>query len=115
MLEEGVMFGYQLIKFYMTQRAQGTDERRIAVVQKVLRSAVADAEAEATGLRKHIARTRTSVAMLLAQIEDGDPNATCRTELKHLEQRLRVRERRLERLKKTCHVSSNARKSCNGF
>jgi hypothetical protein len=37
--------------------------------------------------------------MLLAQIEDGDPNPTCRAELTNLEQRLRVGERRLAQLK----------------
>jgi formiminotetrahydrofolate cyclodeaminase len=71
-----------------------SDERRIALVQKVLRSTVADAEAEAIGLRARIAKTRTSVTMLLARIEDSDPNPACRAELTNLEQRLRLDERR---------------------
>jgi formiminotetrahydrofolate cyclodeaminase len=93
------MFSLRLARFCSLWRNQQTDERRIAFVQKAVLSAVADAEAEAAVLHVSVAKTRTSVTMLLAQIEDGDPNPTCRTELTNLEQRLRVGERRLAQLK----------------
>ena len=83
------MFSLRLARFCSLWRNQQTDERRIVFVQKAVLSAVADAEAEAAVLRVSVAKTRTSVTMLLAQIEDGDPNPTCRAELTNLEQRLR--------------------------
>jgi formiminotetrahydrofolate cyclodeaminase len=93
------MIGFRLFQFGSIRRNQENDQRRIAFVEKAVLSAVADAEAEAKRIRAGIAKTRTSVTMLLAQIEDGDPNPTCRAELTNLEQRLGVGERRLAQLK----------------
>jgi CspA family cold shock protein len=54
------MFLSRLFQFRSSDRDQETDKRRIALVQKAVRSAVADAEAEVTGLRTRIAKARTS-------------------------------------------------------
>jgi hypothetical protein len=97
------MFLSRLFQFRSSDRDQETDKRRIALVQKAVRSAVADAEAEVTGLRTRIAKARTSVTCLLAQIEDGDPDPACRTQLTNVEQRLLSGEQRLAQIQK--HLS----------
>jgi hypothetical protein len=42
------MFSLRLFRFRSLERNRESDERRIAFIQKVVRSAVAEAEAEAT-------------------------------------------------------------------
>jgi hypothetical protein len=93
-----MMFVFRLFQFRSPERDQENDKRRIAMVQKAVHSAVVDAEAEVTGLRTRIAKARTSVTCLLAQIEDGDPHQTSRAELKKVEQRLLAGERRLTQM-----------------
>jgi hypothetical protein len=94
------MFLFRLFQFRSSDRDQETDKRRFALVQKAVRSAVEDAEAEVTGLRTRIAKARTSVTSLLAQIEDGDPEPACRAQLTNFEQRLLAGEQRLAQMKK---------------
>jgi hypothetical protein len=48
-------------RFRSPERDRATDERRIALIQKVVSSAVADAAAEATGLRARIAQAQRSL------------------------------------------------------
>lgn len=93
------MFPFHLFRFRSSVRDQETDKQRIGLVQKAVRSAVAGAEAEVIGLRTRIAKARTSVTYLLAQIEDGDPDAARRTQLANAEQRLLVGEQRLAQMK----------------
>ena len=45
------MFLFRMFQFRSSDRDQETDRRRIALVRKAVHSAVADAEAEVTGLR----------------------------------------------------------------
>ena len=93
------MYVFRLFSFRSPDRDRETDSRRIALVQKAVRSAVEGAEAEVAGLRTRIAKARTSMTSLLAQIEDGDPDPGCRAELNNVEQRLLAGERRLEQMK----------------
>jgi hypothetical protein len=93
------MFLSRLFRFRSSDRDQETDKRRIALVRTAVRSAVADAEAEVTGLRTRIAKARTSVTSLLAQIEDGSPEPACRAQLTNFEQRLLAGEQRLAQMK----------------
>jgi hypothetical protein len=93
------MLGLGLFQFRSTGRNRENDERRIAFVRKALRTAVTDAETEATGLRARIAKLRTAATRIVARIEDGDPNPARRAELTDLEQHLRVGERRLGQLR----------------
>jgi hypothetical protein len=99
-MPEGMtMLGRGLFQFRSTGRNRENDERRIAFVRKALRTAVADAESEAAGLQARLEKLRTSVTILVARIEDGDPNPARRAELTNLEGRLRVGELRLARLR----------------
>jgi hypothetical protein len=93
------MFFFRLFQFRSPDRDQETDRRRIALVQKALRSAVADAEAEVKGLRTRVAKARISLTSLLAQIEDGDPEPARGAQLSNAEQRLVAGERRLTQMK----------------
>jgi hypothetical protein len=92
------MLGLGLFQFRSIGRNRENDERRLAFVRKALRSAVADAETEAAGLQARIGKLRTSVTILVARIEDGDPNPARRAELTSREQQLRIGERRLAQL-----------------
>ena len=93
------MFFFRLFQFRSPDRDQETDRCRIALVQKALRSAVADAEAEVKGLRTRVAKARISLTSLLAQIEDGDPEPARGAQLSNAEQRLVAGERRLTQMK----------------
>jgi hypothetical protein len=92
------MYGLRIFRFRSQERNRETDERRIALIQKVVRSAVADAEAEAIELRDRITKTRRSAIFLLGQTDTGEPDHH-RTTLKSLEQKLLAFEQRLVRLK----------------
>jgi hypothetical protein len=48
-------------RFRSPERNRETDERRIALIQEVVSSAVADAAAEATGVRARIAQAQRSL------------------------------------------------------
>ena len=97
------MFLFRMFQFRSSNRDQETDRRRIALVQKAVHSAVADAEAEVTGLRTRISKARTSLTCLLARIEDGDREAGCRAELTNVERRLLAAEQRIAQTKE--HLS----------
>jgi hypothetical protein len=93
------MLFFRLFQFRSPDRDQETDRLRIALVQKALRSAVADAEAEVKGLRTRIAKARMTLTFLLAQIENGDPVLARGAQLNNAEQRLLAGERRLAQMK----------------
>jgi hypothetical protein len=97
--EEELMFFFRLFQFRSPNRDQETDNRRITLVQKALRSAVADAEAEIRGLRTRMAKARMSLTSLLGQIEDGDPEPALGAQLNNAEQRLLAGEQRLKQMK----------------
>jgi hypothetical protein len=97
------MFLFRLFRFRSPERDKETDKRRFALVQKAVRSALAGAEAEVKGLQTRVAKARTSVACLLAYIEDGDPDPAWRAQLTNVEQRLLMGERRLAQMKE--HVA----------
>jgi hypothetical protein len=97
--EEELVFFFRLFQFRSPDRDQETDRRRFALVQKAVRSAVADAETEVKGLRTRIAKARMSLTTILAQIEDGDADPARRAELNNVEQRLLAGERRLTQMK----------------
>jgi hypothetical protein len=93
------MFLFRLFRFRSSVRDQETDKQRIGPVQKAVRSAIAGAEAEVIGLRTRIAKARITVTYLLAQIEDGESDATRRAQLANAEQRLLVGEHRLDQIR----------------
>jgi hypothetical protein len=93
------MFSLRLFRFRSLERNRESDERRIAFIQKVVRSAVAEAEAEATGLRTRMAKSRRSVIFLVEHGESGGPDPSHRAELTSLEAWLLVGEQRLAQLK----------------
>jgi hypothetical protein len=72
------MFGLRLFQFRSRKRDQATDEQRLALIRKVVRSAVADAQAESKGLRVRIASARSSVTFLIAKVDDGGEGAGVR-------------------------------------
>jgi hypothetical protein len=73
-------------------------ERRIALIRKVVRSAVADAEAEVMGLRARVVRARRS-AIFLVEVDSSEPDPSRRARLTSLEQHLLAAEQRLNQLK----------------
>jgi hypothetical protein len=91
------MYGLRVFRFRSLERDRETDERRIALIQRAVRSAVADAEAEAVGLRDCIAKTRRSAICLVEQRDSDDFHH--RAKLTCIEQQLLVSEQRLVRLK----------------
>jgi hypothetical protein len=90
------VFSLRVFRFRSLERNRESDERRIALIQKVVRSAVSDAETEATGLRARLAKARRSVILLNAQIDAGEPDPS---KLVSLEQQILTAEQRLEQLK----------------
>jgi hypothetical protein len=92
------MFSLRVFRFRSLERNRDNDERRIAFIQKAVRSAVADAEDEATGLRARMAKARSSVIFLVEQVDNSEPDSKHRAELTNLEQRLLAGEQRLAQL-----------------
>src|ERR1700733_15594566 len=93
------MFSLRLFRFRSLERNRESDERRIAFIQKVVRSAVAEAEAEVTGLRTPMAKSRRSVIFLVEHGESGGADPSQRAENTSLEARLLVREEGRAQLK----------------
>jgi hypothetical protein len=92
------MFGLRRFRFRSPERDRETMERRLALIQRVVRSAIAEAEGESKGLRTRLARTRRSVMSLLAQVQDREPDPACRAELTILERTVRAGEQSLAQL-----------------
>jgi hypothetical protein len=89
------MFGLRRFCFRSPERDRETMERRLALIQRVVRSAIAEAEGESKGLRTRLARTRRSVMSLLAQVQDREPDPACRAELTILERTVLAGEQSL--------------------
>jgi hypothetical protein len=92
---EGVMFGLRRFRFRSPERDRASAERRLALIQNAVRSAIADADGESKGLRIRVAKTRNSVVSLQAQVEDRESAPACRAELSNLEHALLTGERSL--------------------
>jgi hypothetical protein len=87
------------LRFRSVVRNRETDERRLALIQKAVRSVVADAEAEATGLRTRVAKVRRSAISLVEQGDSGDHDPNRLAKPTSLEQQLLAAEQRLAQLK----------------
>jgi hypothetical protein len=59
-------------RFRSPERDRETDERRFGLIRTVVRSAIADAEAEAKGLRVRIAEARRSAIFLVEHVGYGE-------------------------------------------
>jgi hypothetical protein len=93
------MFGLHRFHFRSAERNRETDERRLGLVRMVVRSAIKDAEAEATGLRARIAEARRSGIFLVQKLDDSaSAPAYPRAELTHRDQQLLAIEQRLVQL-----------------
>jgi hypothetical protein len=66
---EDVMSGF---RFRSPERDRESDERRFGLVRTVVRSSIADAEAEAEGLRARIADARRSAMFLVQHVDVGE-------------------------------------------
>jgi hypothetical protein len=93
------MCGFRIFRFRSLERDRTTDERRVALIQKVVLSAVAEAEAEAKGLRVRISKVRCSAIFLVEQVDDHEPDPIRRADLTSVEKQLLANERRLAQLK----------------
>ena len=91
------MFDLSLFSF-RSQRNQESDERRLAQIWRVVRSAVADAEAESKGLPARIVSARRS-AVFLVDVDGGESDPSRRAKLRGLEEHVRFAEERLAQLK----------------
>jgi hypothetical protein len=89
------MFGLRLFRFRSRKRDQATDEQRLTLIRKVVRSVVIDAHAESKGLRARIASARSSLTFLIAKVDDGEAGGAGLT---GLEQELMAAERRVAQL-----------------
>jgi hypothetical protein len=93
------MFDFRQFLFRSPERDGETDRRRLALLQQAVHAAVEGAQHESNGLRGRLEKARESAAFLLAQMDDGVPEAARRAELANVEQRLVGAERRLARLR----------------
>jgi hypothetical protein len=97
------MSGLGRFRFRSPERDRESDERRLGLIRMVARSAIADAEAEATGLRARIAEARRSAIFLVQQVDAGVPRPEFSNSAKQLlaiEQRLAQLEDHLTALGK---------------
>jgi hypothetical protein len=93
-------------RFRSPERDRESDERRLGLIRMVARSAIADAEAEATGLRARIAEARRSGIFLVQGDKDGEFAPKSRAALANRDHHLRTIDlaylrrfgRRLDRL-----------------
>ena len=92
------MFGLGLFGFRSRERNRENDERKLAQIRQVVRSAVAAAEVESKGLQARIAKGRRS-AVFLVDVDGGESDPDRRTELRRLEQRILAAEARLAQLR----------------
>jgi hypothetical protein len=92
------MFGLRRFRFRSPERDRQTAGRRLALIQRVVCSAVAEAESESKGLRARVAKTQRSVMSLLAQVQDVEIDPACCAELANLELSLVAGQQNLVRL-----------------
>jgi hypothetical protein len=93
------MFDFRQFLFRSPERDGETDRQRLALLKQSVHLAIESAENESIGLRGRLEKARQSAAFLLAEMDDGGPEAARRTELANVEHRLVGAERRLARLR----------------
>ncbi len=93
-----VKFGLNRFRFRSPERNREVAERRFTHINRVVRSAIAEAEAEYRGLRGRIVKARGSVMSLLGHVEHSETDAACRAQLADIEHRLIAGERSLAQL-----------------
>jgi hypothetical protein len=98
-LQEEPMFSFRIIRSRSRERDRTADERRVALIQKVVLSAVAEAEDEAMRLRVRISKVRSSAIFFVEQVDDHELDPTRRADLTSIEKRLLADEGRLAQLK----------------
>jgi hypothetical protein len=98
-LQEEPMFSFRIIRFRSLERDRTADERRVALIQKAVLSAVAEAEDEAKRLRVRISKVRSSAIFLVEQVDDHELAPTCLADLTSVEKHLLADERRLAQLR----------------
>jgi hypothetical protein len=87
-------------RFRSPERNRETDERRIALIQNVVISAVAHATAEATGLRARIAQAQRSLMFPVERVPGSEGEAASRrADLIRFEQQLLAAEVQLLELR----------------
>jgi hypothetical protein len=86
-------------RFRSMERNRETDERRIALIQEAVSAAVADARAEAAGLRDRIARERRSLISIVEESDSGVPGPSHSSDVVTLEQQILAAEQRLQELR----------------
>jgi len=92
------MLNLRLFDFRAPQRDRESDRARLAAICKTVSAAVTDAETELRGLRIRLESARQSAAMLFTNLENGNLEASSRSELKSVEVRLLAAERRVKQL-----------------
>jgi hypothetical protein len=91
------MSDHNRFRFRSPERDRETDERRFGHIRMVTRSAIADAEAEASGLRARLAEARRAAISLVPQV-DAEFAATRRAALTNRDRHLLTIEQRLVQL-----------------
>jgi hypothetical protein len=86
-------------RFRSPERNRETDERRIALIQKVVSSTVADARAEASGLRDRIAQAQRSLIFPVERVPRSEGDESRRADVARLEKQLLAAELRLVELR----------------
>jgi hypothetical protein len=90
------MSGLGRFRFRSPERDRESDECRLGLIRMVARSAIADAEAEAMGLRARIAEARRSAIFLVQQVDAGE--SIPRPEFSNSAKQLLAIEQRLAQL-----------------
>jgi hypothetical protein len=93
------MFSPGLYRFRSAERNREVDNRRFALIQRAVRTALAEAEAEASGLGARIAKARRALFFLkeCRRAESCPPDND--VELATIEKSLRTAEGRIEQLR----------------
>jgi hypothetical protein len=92
------MFGLHHLRFRSPERNRETDERRFGLIRMTVRSAIEDAEAEATGLRARVAEARRLGMFLVQRVDDDESVPTPRAEFMNSAKQLLAIEHRLAQL-----------------
>ena len=98
------MLNLRLFSFRAPQRDRESDQARLAAIRKTVRAAVTNAETELKVLRTRLESARQSAALYLTNLCNGNLEEFDRSELKSVESRLLVAEKRVKQL--TDHLAA---------
>ena len=93
------MFSPRLFRFRSAERNREADNRRFALIQRAVRTALAEAEAEASGLSARIEKARRALIFLKEHMDAEMSQPTSDVELVSIERNLLAAEGRLEQLR----------------